>query len=184
MRTISWIDARGTCERGSGGRSWINRKEAEMVAGHVAKILPSYQDGKVTLDIISPFRPQTELIKNLLKDIHPISLQDLPHLLIGISHAFQGDESDIIVFSPVVSSEMDDFPIKIRGRFQSRQCGHNPCETPACHHWQSRSLFGTFQHPQGLGRLRDSNSEQWYLTVLLSLNCSVLSFIWASKRTC
>lgn len=111
-RTINWINVEGICERGSGGQSWINRKEAEAVAGHVAKILTACHEGDKTLGIVSPFRPQTKLIENLLRDNHQINLQDQPLLLVGTSHAFQGDESDIIVFSPVVSSEMDDFPIR------------------------------------------------------------------------
>ena len=57
-----------------------------------------------TIGVVSPFRAQAELIQNLCNDNNELApkLNDLGFLSDTV-HKFQGDERDLMVFSPVIS---------------------------------------------------------------------------------
>lgn len=96
-------NVRGLAERADSRGSWINRQEAEQVRDTVNQLLAS--GGKyLSIGVVTPFRGQKELIRSLL--------DNPPGVLIDTAHAFQGDERDIIVFSPVVANGMPDSSAK------------------------------------------------------------------------
>ncbi|MFO8004373.1 AAA domain-containing protein [Thioalkalivibrio sp.] len=84
---------------GTGGRSWINEPEATRAVELIRDLLGESDDLGIAL--ISPFAAQRELLRERLD-----ALGIAPNLLIGAPEALQGDERDVIVFSPVVSRGM------------------------------------------------------------------------------
>lgn len=68
------------------------------------KMMPSYIG---TIGVVSPFRTQVNKIRELIhKDTDLVSRMNSINLLINTAHGFQGDERDIIIFSPVVSNNI------------------------------------------------------------------------------
>lgn len=97
-------DGGGVARRGPTGSSWINQIEAERVIEVMTQDLRPFLTGrdKLTLGVVTPFRAQKELIRELM------AVEGLPtNILVDTAHGFQGDERDIIIFSPVVSAQMD-----------------------------------------------------------------------------
>jgi hypothetical protein len=99
---VVWQDVRGkvTCP-GSGGA----RNEAEAVA-----VLAALEDLLVkrgyagTVGVVTPFRAQAQLLQQLVEDSQGLAkVRDRAELLVDTVHGFQGDERDVIFFSPVVS---------------------------------------------------------------------------------
>lgn len=100
---IVWKQVNGQCKRPGNG-SALNEKEARCVVGELESII--YKEGfQGSIGIVTPFRAQANYIRNLVarnsKIQHHISESQL---LIDTAHKFQGDEKDIIIMSPVVSS--------------------------------------------------------------------------------
>lgn len=94
----------GVARRGPTGSSWINQIEAERVLEVMTQELRPLITGrnKLSLGIVTPFRAQKELIRKLMES------EALPtNILVDTAHGFQGDERDIIIFSPVVSQQME-----------------------------------------------------------------------------
>ena len=52
---------------------------------------------RFSIGVISPFRGQIDLITKMLNE------KELPDIGVNTVHQYQGDERDIIIFSPVVS---------------------------------------------------------------------------------
>lgn len=101
--TVSWLDVPGDAERGKGGRSWRNSREARAVADELARILPELRGNGQSVGVVTPYRAQAEQIRDAVtkvlgRDAHTIS--------IDTAHRFQGDERDVILFSPVVGPSM------------------------------------------------------------------------------
>jgi len=87
----------GQAARGPNGRSWINTTEAVAVAELIAS-LREQEDNSLSVGIVTPFRAQMVLIIDELD-----KRQASRNVLVGTAHQFQGDERDIMVFSPVVA---------------------------------------------------------------------------------
>ena len=104
LRTIEWVNVKGGSERGSGGRSWINRDEARTVVHRAAQQLPTCLDQGLTVGIVTPFRAQAHLIQDLLS--RHMAADACAHVVCATAHKFQGDERDLMYFSPVVSQGM------------------------------------------------------------------------------
>ena len=86
----------GQCERGDRGRSWRNPIEAEAVCELVAQLRKSEPGMK--LGIVTPFSAQKDFLQDRLR-----AIGSLQNISIGTAHAFQGDERDVMIFSPVVA---------------------------------------------------------------------------------
>jgi superfamily I DNA and/or RNA helicase len=100
---VKWADVKGTTVRPANGGA-INVKEAESVI-QVIKNLVIERSYRGSIGVVSPFRAQANLIKELcFKDEQLQSLLDNLEFLSDTVHKFQGDERDIIIFSPVVSA--------------------------------------------------------------------------------
>ena len=108
---VRWIDVHGNVQRPAEG-SAINRPEAEAIKSELSR-LALEQGYKGSIGVVSPFRAQANLIKELcIKDNTLQSSLDNLEFLSDTVHKFQGDERDLIIFSPVVSENV---PIQALG---------------------------------------------------------------------
>jgi superfamily I DNA and/or RNA helicase len=99
---LRWVNVSGTVRRPPAGGA-ANREEAEAVVKELERILvrQSY-DGSV--GVVSPFRAQANLILDLVNQNDRLQTAfDSNDLLIQTAYSFQGDQRDVMVFSPVVS---------------------------------------------------------------------------------
>ncbi|MGH2656737.1 MAG: AAA domain-containing protein [Actinomycetota bacterium] len=97
VSAVRWVDVRGSFSRGPRGSSVVNKEEVNAVA-EVATELSGGHD--LSLGIVTPYRAQVEAIRGALQRI------DFQNLTADTAHRFQGDERDIVVFSPAVSASM------------------------------------------------------------------------------
>ena len=102
---IRWINVEGRAIKPSSGSGSENEQEAIAV---IAELQRLYNQGyKGTIGAISPFRAQANLIRKLTNENSELSTWLLTCEFISETvHKFQGDERDIIIFSPVISSNM------------------------------------------------------------------------------
>ncbi|AFV10583.1 DNA helicase-like protein [Thermacetogenium phaeum DSM 12270] len=100
---VSWIHIPGQFRRGQNGRSVVNPPEAEAVVRQLEALHSQIKDQGLTVGVVTPYRAQAEAIRDLVARRLP-DLED--SLVVATAHRFQGDERDIIIFSPVVSREM------------------------------------------------------------------------------
>ena len=93
------LDVSGECFRGSRDQSWVNPKEAQAICDIIKSIRSDDTFFGKTIGIVTQFRGQKEKIEALL------SMQGLfsKDLLVGTVDTFQGNEKDIMFFSPVLS---------------------------------------------------------------------------------
>jgi hypothetical protein len=94
---IAWCQVKGKTIHAT---SPYNKEEAEKVVEEILKILGATPPLNASLGVVTLFRAQTEMISEKLTTFQGI--YDTP-ITIGTAHRFQGDEKDIIVFSPAVS---------------------------------------------------------------------------------
>lgn len=96
---IEWIDVRG---KTSPTKSPYNKEEAI----EIIKILKSFQKSnlkKISFGIVTLFRAQMELIADIINKTKELKNMDIT---VGTTHRFQGDEKDIIIFSPAISQDI------------------------------------------------------------------------------
>lgn len=93
------LDVAGECVRGSGGRSWVNQKEAQAVCEIIKSIRSDETFFGRSIGIVTPFKGQKEKIEELLS-LHGLFSREI---LVGTADTFQGNEKDIMFFSPVLS---------------------------------------------------------------------------------
>ena len=87
----------GVARRGSNGRSWVNEPEAEAVL----ELIQQLREGdarSLSLGVVTPFRAQKEMLWERLDVLRLAS-----EVLVDTAYGFQGDERDVIIFSPVVA---------------------------------------------------------------------------------
>jgi superfamily I DNA and/or RNA helicase len=99
---IVWFKHYGIAEQK--GSTRINKNNATKVV-ELAYIL-STQTKKLTIGIITPYRGQVSEIKKQLGEWKASDEFDKASLKIGTVHAFQGDESDVIIFDTVDTREL------------------------------------------------------------------------------
>lgn len=98
---VQWVHVPGAFRRGPGGRSAWNPAEVAAVVTEIDRLrdelgLPG------GLGVVTPFRAHVEAIRDRLAE-RP---GDTDGLVVATAHRFQGDERDVIVFSPVVTDGM------------------------------------------------------------------------------
>jgi len=104
---VIWQDVPGrTIRPGASGAQ--NQIEAEAVVGALYDLLVTRQyEG--TVGVVTPFRAQEQLLQKMIAQSEQLSNAALrSELLVDTVHGFQGDERDVILFSPVVSEGMTD----------------------------------------------------------------------------
>jgi len=90
---IEWIDVKGKTKNLSNNH--------EIIAVHKKLMeLKRKKLKKISLGIVTLFRSQAELITKMIN--HEKEFEEMD-ITVGTAHRFQGDEKDIIIFSPVVS---------------------------------------------------------------------------------
>lgn len=92
------VHVTGMAEQGPRGRSWINQAEGEAVLDLVEKLktTPGMKDR--SLGIVTPFSAQKEWVREKLQQRSLSS-----EVMVDSAYGFQGDERDIMIFSPVVA---------------------------------------------------------------------------------
>jgi len=96
---LRWYDVSGTFETGPGGRSMRNRAEALAVMDALDEILGDLEGTEKTVGIVTPFRPHADLIQDFAtKRFRGATVT------VHVAHGFQGDERDVMIVSPAVTS--------------------------------------------------------------------------------
>jgi very-short-patch-repair endonuclease len=100
---VRWVDVRGKVVRPPRGGA-LNVTEGEAVVAEVRKLIVKQGYGGA-IGVVTPFRAQANRIRTLVHQDHELSgkLAAL-EFVVDTVHGFQGDERDVIFFSPVVSA--------------------------------------------------------------------------------
>jgi hypothetical protein len=93
------IHVNGMTSRGDRGRSWKNLPEAQRVVDLVRKLRAHPQMHHFSIGVVTPFAAQKELIRGMMDGDNNAS-----RILVDSAYGFQGDERDVIIFSPVVAA--------------------------------------------------------------------------------
>ena len=104
MRAIEWVQVSGQVARGPRGRSRINRAEAEAVVRQVSEELAICQSLDLSVGVVTPYSAQAELVGEMLTA--KVGRNGVEPMTIATAHRFQGDECDVLYFSPVVDQSM------------------------------------------------------------------------------
>lgn len=82
-----------------------NAKEAAAVLDVLHDLLV-VRDFRGTVGVVTPFRAQAQLLQEKLAQ-HPelANLGPRAELLVDTVHRFQGDERDVLIYSPVISAD-------------------------------------------------------------------------------
>jgi very-short-patch-repair endonuclease len=99
--TVRWVPIQGVVVRPGSGA--LNEIEAKAVVKELERLCIA-QGYSGTVGVVTPFRAQANRIRDLVNS-HPHAslLLNKMELLIDTVHGFQGDERDVMIFSPVVS---------------------------------------------------------------------------------
>ena len=101
---IRWTEVDGTARRPQGGSVFI-LSEIDAVVGQVTDLLMNQKfDG--TVGVVTPFRAQANLIRERINQCIPIDVYNRAEVVVDTAHGFQGDERDIIFFSPCISRDL------------------------------------------------------------------------------
>ncbi len=102
--TVRWVQVEGTVTKPGSGA--LNEAEAKAVVLELERMLVR-QGYRGSVGVVTPFRAQANKIRDLLH-AHPQANLMLRsgELLVDTVHRFQGDERDVMIFSPVVSRAM------------------------------------------------------------------------------
>jgi very-short-patch-repair endonuclease len=100
---VRWVDVKGRVVRPASGGA-INGVEADAVAATLRDlVLKKEYEGSI--GVVTPFRAQANAITEAINRDDRLSAALIQHgFLADTVHKFQGDERDVMIFSPVVSS--------------------------------------------------------------------------------
>ena len=97
---IVWTNVDGEIQAPRGGGA-VNHSEAKAVAAAVEELLVRRHFAG-TVGVVTPFRAQANRISDLVFGSLPPSVSDRAALIVDTAHGFQGDERDVMFFSPCV----------------------------------------------------------------------------------
>ena len=101
---IRWTEVSGTAQRPRAGSVFI-LSEVEAIVQRVVDLLVN-QGFDGTVGVVTPFRPQANMICERISQRVPQDLLSRAEFIVDTAHGFQGDERDIILFSPCVSQNL------------------------------------------------------------------------------
>ena len=102
---IRWTVTKGKVTRGPASSGAVCVEEAETVVQAVVDLVEE-RGFRGSVGIVTPFRAQANLIRGKInQQLSPASVQRC-ELITDTSHGFQGDEKDVIFFSPCVGYQM------------------------------------------------------------------------------
>jgi very-short-patch-repair endonuclease len=100
---VRWLDLPGKVVRPAGGGA-LNIPEAEAVVAEVRKLAVE-QGYSGAIGVVTPFRAQANRIRTLVHHNPELARRSSAlQFVVDTVHGFQGDERDVIFFSPVVSA--------------------------------------------------------------------------------
>ena len=94
-----WFDVAGKYEPGPSGRSARNPVEAQAVVDVLDVVLREDWAAGRSVGVVTPFAPQRELLRSLIEARFPTE-----QITVDTADGFQGDERDIMIFSPTVTA--------------------------------------------------------------------------------
>ena len=103
-KSVIWKDVAGNAIRPQAGSAY-NQEEIDAVIEQLKELISSNYVG--TIGVVTPFKRQAELITHYLQERHLRLYDELVNnhgFIAATAHKFQGDERDVIIFSPVVSN--------------------------------------------------------------------------------
>jgi len=101
---IKWSQIEGKMQRPTSGGA-LNKEEAQAVVSELVDLLVK-RKFKGSVGVVTPFRAHANFINELASNQLDISYIERAALIIDTAHKFQGDERDVIIFSPCVGSSM------------------------------------------------------------------------------
>lgn len=106
---VIWHDVVGEVIRPSQGSAY-NLDEAknivELIEEIIKRISAHGDDYLVSLGVVTPFREQANKIRDLVEQKFGVALLRKLDFTVDTAHKYQGDERDIMIFSPVVSRKI------------------------------------------------------------------------------
>jgi len=105
---VFWIDTPGMTQHPSGGSAY-NDSELKTISELIPKLLGYFKRrkmNKIKLGVITPYREQEKRILNWLESFQGSNANIQNHITVGTAHKFQGDERDVVIFSPVISQRI------------------------------------------------------------------------------
>jgi very-short-patch-repair endonuclease len=100
---IKWTQVSGKAFRPTGGGTLIQEEARAAVAELEGLIEKGFQG---TVGIVTPFRAQANRIRDLVNEKLDLGQLERLDLIVDTAHGFQGDERDVIIFSPCVSRDL------------------------------------------------------------------------------
>jgi very-short-patch-repair endonuclease len=102
---VRWVNVQGSAKRAPSGGA-INTIEVKAVVDELIKLV-LVRGYKGTVGVVSPFRAQANAIDAAVKRNNELDMALINQKFISNTvHKFQGDERDVMIFSPVLSSGM------------------------------------------------------------------------------
>ncbi len=99
---VRWVQVRGKVVRPSAGGA-LNTPEADAVVAEVRKLIVG-QQYEGTVGVVTPFRAHANRIRTLVHQDRELAARLAPlQFVVDTVHGFQGDERDVVFFSPVLS---------------------------------------------------------------------------------
>lgn len=187
---VRWIDVRGKAERPRIG-SAINKEEAMAVRSEILRLLKANYQG--TIGVVSPFSAQATQIRDiLLSDEYVANRIGLHDILVDTVHKFQGDERDVMIFSPTLSPEMHrggTYFLSQNGNLfnvaitRARSClivvgDKNACLTGGVPYLKS---FAEYVDQLSVIREKEQTKKQDYGPVYPAMNFGVMVSDWEKK---
>ena len=103
---VRWINVQGRSEKPANGSGSINLQEVKAVVDELVQLVLS-RSYKGSVGVVSPFRAQANAIRVAVENHNELSRTLIDRkFLVDTVHKFQGDERDVMVFSPVLSQGM------------------------------------------------------------------------------
>ena len=101
---VRWTDVRGRIIRPNAGGA-ICHEEAKAIVDAVEDLVV-HRKFLGTVGIASPFRAQANRIRDLVTERVPVHVIAQSQLIVDTAHGFQGDERDVMFFSPCVGADL------------------------------------------------------------------------------
>ena len=102
---VRWVDVKGEVVRPPSGGA-VNEEEAHAVVRELKRLVLE-QRYSGSIGVVSPFRAQANRIRDLVSQETILEQAVIGQdFLVDTVHRFQGDERDLMIFSPVVSNGM------------------------------------------------------------------------------
>jgi very-short-patch-repair endonuclease len=104
---VRWRDVKGKVIRPATGGA-LNGPEADAIVAEVRKLAVD-RGYNGAIGVVTPFRAQANRIRTLVHQDRELTQRLAPlQFVVDTVHGFQGDERDVIFFSPVVSAGSND----------------------------------------------------------------------------